>query len=254
MDPKEIGKVIAEARKEAGYTQRSLADILFISDKAVSKWERGLSTPDSSILPKLSMLLDLDIEDLIPNDLFSKSNDWQGLLILRNDDINVDTIIYDKPLIHYLLSYFMLVGITNITIKGINKSYIKKLSLNKYGVNISYDIPRNITKKMIVYDKVLFFGSNITRLFKSYMNSNSNIRIFVDKKELPILFAHGEKNDIDLIKENAEIKNIGRGMVYIPLNSKKQLEDASKFVEIYQNNSGLKLSNLKEIKEKRNLI
>ena len=43
MDQIKIGKFIADTRKEKNLTQRQLADALSISDKTVSKWERGIS-------------------------------------------------------------------------------------------------------------------------------------------------------------------------------------------------------------------
>lgn len=46
MDKEKMGKFISEARKKKGLTQKDLASIIYISDKAVSKWERGLSFPD----------------------------------------------------------------------------------------------------------------------------------------------------------------------------------------------------------------
>ena len=62
------GNIIAELRREAGYTQKTLAEALHITDKAVSKWERGLSLPDVSILPKLSLLLGADMSLLLAPD------------------------------------------------------------------------------------------------------------------------------------------------------------------------------------------
>lgn len=43
IDKKTFGSFLAEQRKAKGFTQRELAEKLFISDKAVSKWERGVS-------------------------------------------------------------------------------------------------------------------------------------------------------------------------------------------------------------------
>lgn len=43
MDNKKFGEFIAGLRKEKGYTQSQLAEILCVTDKAVSKWERGVS-------------------------------------------------------------------------------------------------------------------------------------------------------------------------------------------------------------------
>ena len=50
MDQLKIGKFIAEERKRKKYTQRDLADLLGISDKTVSKWERGNGFPEVSLL------------------------------------------------------------------------------------------------------------------------------------------------------------------------------------------------------------
>ena len=65
MDNNKIGKFIASLRKEKGLTQQELGDKLFVTDKAVSKWERGLSLPDISLLKKLAEALDVDVIDII---------------------------------------------------------------------------------------------------------------------------------------------------------------------------------------------
>lgn len=46
MDQDKIGKFIAECRKEKSFTQAALAEQLGITDRAVSKWERGKNMPD----------------------------------------------------------------------------------------------------------------------------------------------------------------------------------------------------------------
>ena len=50
MDQIKIGRFIAACRKRANLTQLQLADRLGITDKAVSKWERGITMPDTSIM------------------------------------------------------------------------------------------------------------------------------------------------------------------------------------------------------------
>ena len=57
MDCKKIGALIYSLRKEKSLTQKQLADQIFVSDKAVSKWERGLGCPDVTLLPALSEVL-----------------------------------------------------------------------------------------------------------------------------------------------------------------------------------------------------
>ena len=69
MDAGKIGKLIYELRKEKHMTQRALAERLLVSDKAVSKWERGLGCPDLSLLPGLSAVLEVDLEKLLAGEL-----------------------------------------------------------------------------------------------------------------------------------------------------------------------------------------
>lgn len=60
-----IGKLIYNVRKEKAMTQKQLADLMNISDKAISKWERGLGCPDVSLLPELSQILGVNIEEIL---------------------------------------------------------------------------------------------------------------------------------------------------------------------------------------------
>ena len=59
------GAFIAVLRKDLGYTQKELAERLMVSDKAVSKWERGLSMPDISILMPLAKVLGVTVIELL---------------------------------------------------------------------------------------------------------------------------------------------------------------------------------------------
>ena len=58
MNQEKIGKFIAERRKSKKLTQEQLAEKLGISDRAVSKWERGLNLPDASLMLELSKILE----------------------------------------------------------------------------------------------------------------------------------------------------------------------------------------------------
>ena len=65
MDKQTFGAYIAEKRKELGMTQVQLADKLHVTDKAVSKWERGLSYPDVTLLEPLAEALSVSIGELL---------------------------------------------------------------------------------------------------------------------------------------------------------------------------------------------
>lgn len=76
MDCAKIGKLIYTLRKEQKLTQKQLADRMHISDKAVSKWECGLGCPDVSLLPELSKILGVNLEEFLSGDL--NANDLVG--------------------------------------------------------------------------------------------------------------------------------------------------------------------------------
>lgn len=61
-DMRKIGDRIAEKRKEKGWTQKELAEMLFVSDKNVSKWECGRSVPDVFMLKRIAGLFGVDID------------------------------------------------------------------------------------------------------------------------------------------------------------------------------------------------
>ncbi|MGI6037399.1 MAG: helix-turn-helix domain-containing protein [Limnochordia bacterium] len=69
MDCGKTGHLIASLRKEKQMTQRQLADLLGVSDKAVSKWERGLGCPDVSLLNQLSQVLGVNIDQILLGEL-----------------------------------------------------------------------------------------------------------------------------------------------------------------------------------------
>jgi len=72
MDCTKIGELIRRLRREKGYTQRALAAEIGVSDKAVSKWERGLGCPDVSLLGALSSKLGVNLEELLAGELDSR--------------------------------------------------------------------------------------------------------------------------------------------------------------------------------------
>jgi len=89
MDIAKTGSFIKEMRKEKGLTQKELADALYITDRAVSKWERGLSAPDISLLEPLADILGVTISEIIYG---QRSNPEQN--ILKSDEFAKEIIEY----------------------------------------------------------------------------------------------------------------------------------------------------------------
>lgn len=75
MDLKKIGKFIADCRKEKNITQEQLAEHLYITDRAVSKWERGLSLPDADKMLDLCNILDINVNELLSGEKIDMKDD-----------------------------------------------------------------------------------------------------------------------------------------------------------------------------------
>ena len=85
MDQIKIGRFIAERRKQSGLTQAQLAEKLGITDKAISKWERGVAMPDTSIMLELCDILGISVNELLSGENITMEND-----IHKNEQLLLD--------------------------------------------------------------------------------------------------------------------------------------------------------------------
>ncbi len=83
MDSSKVGKLILHLRKEQGLTQKNVADALNISNKTVSKWERGFGCPDVSLLADLSGVLGADIQKMLEGELDPNKPDSGNITKIR---------------------------------------------------------------------------------------------------------------------------------------------------------------------------
>lgn len=176
MDIQKVGNAIAYLRKRAGYTQKDLANRLGISDKAVSKWERGIGLPDISYFGKLATLLDTDTDSLLAGDVIHHDSRWGGVLVLDENPngIHAGTMIYDKPLVYFLLGYFLLVGIRDIVIlcDAESKQYIQHAfgKGERLGIHLSFELEEyRHSNYMVVFGRSIIYGVDQTRFFQRAM-------------------------------------------------------------------------------------
>ena len=118
MDLIKIGKFIAEKRKNLGLTQRQLAEKLGMSDKSVSKWERGICLPDVSVYSDLCQILGISIneflagEDIVHEDIIQKSE--ENIIGIASESKRKQN--YLKMIIYLLLA----ISILAISIIGVS--------------------------------------------------------------------------------------------------------------------------------------
>ncbi len=92
MDLIKIGKFIADCRKGKKITQEQIAEKLYITDRAVSKWERGLSLPDADKMLDLCDLLDINVNELLNGEKidmkdYEKKNEKLLLELAKQDEL-----------------------------------------------------------------------------------------------------------------------------------------------------------------------
>lgn len=255
---KNNGRVIAELRREAGYTQKTLAEALNITDKAVSKWERGLALPDVTLLPKLSALLDVDIELLLQEGRTPRHKEWAGLIDLRKSSMDMAQIVYDKPLVYHLLVHFLLVGVRDIYVLGQTEeqNWLSWDELKEMGFRFFVNAGELPAKNLMIMPFPCFlFGSDLTRHFQAAMSTGRLTKLCLDWKKIPFLFCPSEFNDNYLknpafLFDQAIERTLGRGMVCIPMETKDQALDIASLVKIYQQHTGLSLQNIAEISQR----
>ncbi len=250
------GKIIQELRIRAGFSQKTLAAALNITDKAISKWERGISLPDVSLLPKLSLLLDTDMELILSNSL--DQEEWVGLIDILDTDFS--QIVYDKPLVYYLLVHYLLAGITKIYVltNSKNQKYLQAEIFGSLGIDFVFEAPK--AKNMMIMNHPWFlYGSNLTKQFQSSMLSKRMVKLVPQNQEAVFYFTTNKYSDLyfkdrQKFERSSSMKMLGRGMICFDMDDYDKVLDVSGFVRTYQNNSGLLIGDIEEIAFKKGLI
>ena len=259
MDALKVGRSIAFLRKRYRMTQRTLADCLHISDKAVSKWERGLAIPDVSLLGKLSVLLDTDIESILEGNIASFDVRWNGVLeMVYPQGISASTLLYDKPAVYMQLSYFMLAGITDISILG-NASDVAWVKAQladggSLGISLRYgeeqDAGEHVAGTMRVHGLSFLYGKDLTKSFRRILYGAPQSYTLENYQgiELGIQFER-----VQTIQKRDHTK-LERGVVAFPIQSLQDLHTASNLIHLIQRSMSESVCSLSEIAYHRGLL
>ena len=273
MNSSKVGKTISFLRKHYNMTQHELADKLGVTDKAVSRWENGYGTPDISILSKLAVALDIDIESLLEGNLTHWEMKWEGLLFLNYPDgITAMDWMYGIRIVEFQLSLFILAGISEITIAGDIEQIesIKKIYDNgqAYGCSIHYVscqckieknrevLIRSINQDknvMVISELCFIYGKDITKYFKRIIGDcGSYGKLMNYSKTYSGIMFYGKGNHI----EECVIKNtyLERGVIVLQIKDRYDLFDASDLLRIIEKGMGEKVYNLEAIAMRRGMI
>ena len=115
MDQKKIGDFLKSLRQEKGLTQTQLADILYVSNRSISRWEQGNGLPDIDLLLKLAHFYDVKLEEILDGQRNNMDNKMDSTVLkvaeLENDEkkkmIRIIQVITLISLIFLLISYLL---------------------------------------------------------------------------------------------------------------------------------------------------
>ena len=125
MDLNKIGKFIADCRKQKKLTQEQLAEKLYITDRAVSKWERGLSLPDADKMLELCDILGINVNELLLGEEidmkdYEKKNEQLLLELAKKDELKNKKLMTSMWTI-LITSTLFYVGILLISVNTLEK-------------------------------------------------------------------------------------------------------------------------------------
>lgn len=116
MDLIKIGKYIATKRKDLGFTQKQIAEKLGMSDKSVSKWERGICLPDVSVYIELCDILKISINEFLAGEDISEEN------IVKKSEDNLIQVTKDskdkQKSLKRMLAILLVITIITVSLLG----------------------------------------------------------------------------------------------------------------------------------------
>lgn len=140
MDQKRTGAFIALNRKKHNYIQKQLGDLLGVSDKSVSKWERGICLPDISLFKPLCEILEIDLNELFIGEYIT-GNDQEIL------EEHLLPVIYKNMKITKARKIFSIISLFLVPLIILQKN----LWFNWVALDSEYAIFRNIYLISFVY-------------------------------------------------------------------------------------------------------
>lgn len=173
MNQEKVGKFIAELRKEKGITQEELAKEFGITSQSISKWERGVNSPDISFLPTLSKKLGVSVEEILQGE---KNNSNKKENSINKEKVIVDSMKFyekrarnkalKKSLIIFAILAMLLVTVSVMyCVSNYNRIKIYSIySENDDNLDLSGKIIFNPRNKMILINGIkyndIYTGTN----------------------------------------------------------------------------------------------
>lgn len=251
MDLVKIGRFIAECRKEKGLTQSQLAEMLNITDKAVSKWETGKGLPDVSIMIELCNILGINVNELLSGERLSEENYKEK----ANENIVSMIKVADKNRKTKNKVILILAIIISVFL-------IFRLAIGIYeSIEIGMEYDERIMQCEITENDITYKvnGLSIINADREIINTDSETLIFITNK---IYLMNKIRSHYETWDSMAKLSN-GEDVSFsssISIDRNKDIPDCKDKIKVYYTNKPLyKIKNadkkeLQQIIEKSHLI
>lgn len=250
-----ISVFIKKLRDEKGLTQEQLAEMIPISRQAVSKWERGLAIPDSSVLIRLSEIFSVTINEILSGEKINKTNEKevnQISLTLFDDAKKKKKIIRILSLILIVFTFAFLVYYFVISYRSIKVYTVSGMGDN---ISLSNGIFVRTNEKLFFrigdFD-ILNENYKIKSLSLYYIDENDKKVVIASKDDDSILFIdyYGYNEYLDSSKIDYIIKNTYIEITFDDAKEKFKLNFDENYVNdffITKRNRNITIKNDKKI-------
>lgn len=166
MNLDKIGLFIMKLRKEKGFTQNELGNMLNISGKAVSKWERGICAPDISLINDLSNVLGISPTELLAGKKLNidvdkiKKGPLENLILVIIKVLNKNKIIKTLAIFVFIIISFIVTFSIIYTISNYNRCSTYNLYSNNYDFEVDGIIIINNKNSFIMLNKIRYINFN----------------------------------------------------------------------------------------------
>ena len=206
----DFGKIIKEIRKNNNLTQKELADKLFVTYQAVSKWENNKSIPDIAILQKISELYNIDLNNL------------------TNTKKRNNTIYFILIIIFLILSLTITILITK---NHTHDFEMRSIETTCNDFNLSGTIAYNKDKTAIYISEIDYCGLNKDQIYDTitstlYQNQNNKEKIIITNKEKNNLSLNDYLKDLTYHVDNykSTCLDYNKNELYIKIELQKKNE------------------------------
>ena len=206
----DFGKIIKEIRKNNNLTQKELADKLFVTYQAVSKWENNKSIPDIAILQKISELYNIDLNNL------------------TNTKKRNNTIYFILIIIFLILSLTITILITK---NHTHDFEMRTIETTCNDFNLSGTIAYNKDKTAIYISEIDYCGLNKDQIYDTitstlYQNQNNKEKIIITNKEKNNLSLNDYLKDLTYHVDNykSTCLDYNKNELYIKIELQKKNE------------------------------